>query len=415
MACESILTSDKKIRPQQWWQSFQFKDFRYLWVSTFFQSIGFGMDNVALGWIVFEKTDSAFMVGLAAALRMVPLFLLGVFSGLIADNVERRIFLRIFTIVGGGLMALLGVLLIIGYDQIWIIIAIATITGATFAFVLTLRQAYTFDIVGASLSLNGLSMLQIASQTGGVFGALISGILISKLGAGPQFVVIGLMYLISFLVLFGASESGQAASRRRESLNSNFKGYIDLIKEYPVLLILMCLASITEIFGFTHMSLIPVFAKEVLSVGPIGLGILTAIRQVGGFLGLFALALLGDYNKKGQLMFYIVVFFGVGQIFLSFADNLYLFAIFLLFVNACAMSVDTLYKTLMQQNVPNEQRGRAMGSWVLSIGTAPIGHLGIGGIATAFGAPMAVLFNGVMLTAAGISTFICLPKIRKLP
>lgn len=403
------------MRPQQWWQSFQFKDFRYLWVSTFFQSIGFGMDNVALGWIVFEKTDSAFMVGLAAALRMVPLFLLGVFSGLIADNVERRIFLRIFTIVGGGLMALLGLLLIIGYDQIWIIIAIATITGATFAFVLTLRQAYTFDIVGASLSLNGLSMLQIASQTGGVFGALISGILISKLGAGPQFVVIGLMYLISFLVLFGASESGQAASRRRESLNSNFKGYIDLIKEYPVLLILMCLASITEIFGFTHMSLIPVFAKEVLSVGPIGLGILTAIRQVGGFLGLFALALLGDYNKKGQLMFYIVVFFGVGQIFLSFSDNLYLFAIFLLFVNACAMSVDTLYKTLMQQNVPNEQRGRAMGSWVLSIGTAPIGHLGIGGIATAFGAPMAVLFNGVMLTAAGISTFICLPKIRKLP
>ena len=384
-------------------------------MSTFFQSIGFGMDNVALGWIVFEKTDSAFMVGLAAALRMVPLFLLGVFSGLIADNVERRIFLRTFTIVGGGLMALLGFLLIIGYDQVWIIIAIATITGATFAFVLTLRQAYTFDIVGASLSLNGLSMLQIASQTGGVFGALISGILISKLGAGPQFVVIGLMYLISFLVLFGASESGQAASTRRESLNSNFKGYIDLIKEYPVLLILMCLASITEIFGFTHMSLIPVFAKEVLSVGPIGLGILTAVRQVGGFLGLFSLTLLGNYNQKGKLMFYIVVFFGIGQIFLAFSSKVLLFAFFLLVVNACAMSVDTLYKTLMQQNVPNEQRGRAMGSWVLSIGTAPIGHLGIGGIATAFGAPMAVLFNGVMLTVAGISTFICLPKIRKLP
>ena len=102
------------MKPQQWWQSFEFKDFRFLWVSTFFQSIGFGMDNVALGWIVFEKTDSAFMVGLAAALRMVPLFLLGIFSGLIADNVERRIFLRIFTIVGGSLMALLGILLMTG-------------------------------------------------------------------------------------------------------------------------------------------------------------------------------------------------------------------------------------------------------------------------------------------------------------
>jgi MFS family permease len=73
------------------------------------------MDSVALGWIVFEKTDSAFMVALLAALRMVPLFLLGIFSGLIADNVERRIFLRIFTTLAGSLMALLGVLIIVGY------------------------------------------------------------------------------------------------------------------------------------------------------------------------------------------------------------------------------------------------------------------------------------------------------------
>ncbi|HIA76054.1 MAG TPA: hypothetical protein EYN92_06505, partial [Dehalococcoidia bacterium] len=146
------MTSSKKANFQQWWVSFTFKDFRFLWASTFFQSIGFGMDSVALGWIVFEKTDSAFMVALLAALRMVPLFLLGIFSGLIADNVERRIFLRIFTSLAGSLMALLGVLIIVGYGQVWVIISIATITGAAFAFILTLRQAYTFDIVGPSLS-----------------------------------------------------------------------------------------------------------------------------------------------------------------------------------------------------------------------------------------------------------------------
>ena len=93
---------------------------------------------MALGWIVFEKTDSAFMVALLAALRMVPLFLLGIFSGLIADKVERRIFLRIFTILAGSLMALLGVLIIGGYGHVWIIILVATITGAAFAFILTL-------------------------------------------------------------------------------------------------------------------------------------------------------------------------------------------------------------------------------------------------------------------------------------
>ena len=87
----------------------------------------------------------------------------------------------------------------------------------------------------------------------------------------------------------------------------------------------------------------------------------------------------------------------------------------LLFLNACAMSVDTLYKTLMQQNVPNEHRGTAMGSWVLSIGTGPVGHLGVGAIAGTYGAPFAMLLNGVFLSACSIGTGFFLPKIRKLP
>ena len=92
-----------------------------------------------------------------------------------------------------------------------------------------------------------------------------------------------------------------------------------------------------------------------------------------------------------------------------------MFGVTLMILNGCAMAVDTLYKTLMQQNVPNEHRGKAMGTWVLSIGTGPLGHLGVGALAGSYGAPIAILFNGVVLSSAGIITAIALPKIRRLP
>ncbi len=308
-----------------WKSALKYKDFRFLWVATACQSVGFGMDNVALGWLVFELTSSPFMVGLAAALRMVPLFVLGVLSGAIADNVERRILLRFVTLAGGLVMVLLGVLLITGFKSVWLVIFLATVAGASFAFLLTLRQSYTYDIVGPENSLSGLSMLQIGSTAGAILGSLLAGFLIEMVGAGWQFVVVGCTYFISFIVLFGARASGQSASRINRSVRSNLIGYLSLLREYPILLTLMCLASITEIFGFSHMSLIPVFAKEVLSVGSVGLGLLTSIRQLGGFIGLSALAAMGDFRKKGFLMFVIAICFGLGQMAVFKADSVILY------------------------------------------------------------------------------------------
>jgi len=98
----------------------------------------------------------------------------------------------------------------------------------------------------------------------------------------------------------------------------------------------------------------------------------------------------------------------------SVSAALVYFIIVLAAVNAGAMAVDTLYKTLMQSNVSDEQRGRAMGSWVLSIGVAPVGHLGVGGLATALGAQGALLVNGAVLAGISLAAAIGLPKIRRL-
>jgi len=234
-------------------------------------------------------------------------------------------------------------------------------------------------------------------------------------GPGWQYVAIGIAYGVSAAVLLGIGKVGQVDSPRREPVLANLAGYLHLIGSNRILLTLMVLASITEVFGFTHMTLLPVFAKEVLGVGPVGLGFMTAVRQGGALIGLFFLANLRDFQSKGLLMFGIAFGFGAGMMLFSLATNLLVFLLVLAVVNACAMAVDTLYKTLMQENVTDEQRGRAMGSWVLSIGVAPVGHLGVGGLAGVLGAPGALLVNGAVLSIVSLATVAGLPRIRRLP
>ncbi|MCH7738020.1 MAG: MFS transporter [Chloroflexi bacterium] len=404
----------RSVSSRAWASSLRFRDFRLFWASTLFYSMGTGMESVAVGWLVFDITGSAFMVGVAAAARMAPFFFLGILSGAMADWLERRLFLLFSALGGVAIAAVMATVLLAGDPRIWAVIVLVAAGGCVFAFTLTTRNAYTYDIVGPEHALNGLSLNQMAMQAGGVAGAIISGALIELVGPGWQYLGVGVSYLGSASVLLVIGRSTRTTQPQKESVLHNLAGYVRFLRENRLVLVLMCLTSITEIFGFTHMTLLPVFAKEVLHVGPAGLGYLTAVRQGGGLLGLALLANLRDYRRKGLLMFIIATAFGLGLMGFSLSSALVYFIIVLAAVNACAMSVDTLYKTLLQANVPDEQRGRAMGSWVLSIGVAPVGHLGVGGLATAIGAQGALLVNGAVLAGVSIAAAIALPKIRRL-
>lgn len=397
-----------------WASSLRFRDFRLFWASTFFYSVGTGMEHVAVGWLVFDITGSAFMVGVAAAARMAPLFFLGILSGAMADWLERRLFLLFSALGGVAVAAIMAMLLLSGDPPVWAVVILVAAGGCVLAFTLTTRNAYTYDIVGSEHALNGLSLNQMAMQVGGIAGALASGALIELVGPGWQYLGVGGSYLGSALILLVIGRSARTAEPQREPVLRNLVGYIRFLRGNRVIMALMCLTSITEILGFSHMTMLPVFAKEVLHVGPTGLGYLTAVRQAGGLLGLALLANLRDYRRKGLLMSIIATAFGIGLMGFSLSTALVYFIVVLAAVNACAMSVDTLYKTLMQSNVPDEQRGRAMGSWVLSIGVAPVGHLGVGGLATALGAQGALLVNGAMLAGVSLAAAIGLPKIRRL-
>ena len=397
-----------------WAVSFKYRDYRLLWVVTVFQSVGMGMEHVALGWLVLELTDSAFMVGVASAARMAPFFFLGIVSGAVADKVERRVVLRLLALGGVVISSITAVVLFQGTGQVWPILLLAMGMGCVWAFTMTLRQAYTFDIVGHEAALNGLALTSLSQRVGGVLGALMAGLIISWVGVSGQYLVIAVVYVIGGTILMLTRSSGQAAVSASQSVWQNLKGTFHILRTNRILLILMILAAVTEVLGFTHQTLLPVFSRDVLGLGSAGFGMMSAVRQAGGLFGLIILASMGSFQRKGLLMFVLAAGFGLGEMAFWLTNGVFTFVLALLFINACASGVDTLYKTLMQSNVPNEQRGRAMGSWVVSIGVAPVGHLSLGAMAGVLGAPGALLINGSLLLGVSIATALGLPNIRRL-
>ena len=398
-----------------WAASFQYRDFRFLWSSTVVQSVGMGMEFVALGWVVFELTNSPFIVGVSSAARMAPFFFLGLVSGAVADRVDRRIFIRWITLLGAIIAGLSALALHLYYGPVWPIIVLSVGMGCVWAFTMTLRQAYTFDIVGPQAALNGMSLATLSQQIGGVLGSLAAGLIIERVGVASQYAAIAACYALSLGTLMWTRESGQAAARTTQSVVQNLVGYVEILRTNRILLTLMILAGVTEILGFTHQSLLPVFAKDVLGVGAFGLGIMSAFRQGGGIIGLVMLAGMGSFRRKGLLVFIIAGAFGAGEMAFSLGGNFISFVLILAFINACASAIDTLYRTLMQENVSNEERGRAMGSWVLSIGIGPVGHLGVGAMGERFGAPLTLLINGSLLLGVSVASGLGLTKVRRLP
>lgn len=398
-----------------WARSLQFPDFRLLWLCVLLQSAAVGMNWVVTGWLVFELTGSAFVTAAASAISMVPFFFLGAVSGAVADRMNRSHLLRIVTVAAAVTSGVMAAALLADLAQLWQIFALTALNGCATAFLMTTRQSLTYDIVGAKLALNGMSLNSVSMQVGLVCGSLLSGIIISAIGAGGQFLVIGLVYLASGAFALCIRASAGAREHPPQSVVRVLAEYVGIMRRNRTLVTLMLLTGINELFGFTHMSLLPVIAKEVLGLGAVGLGVLTGVRQVGGIAGQIGLAALGNFRRKGMLMFAIMAAFGVCLMALVVVTDVVYYVAVLSLATACAMCVDTLHMTLMQENVAEHERGRAMGAWTLSIGVAPVGHLGLGALAGAVGAPWALFVSGAVLLGASAATAAGLPRIRRLP
>ena len=131
-------------------------------------------------------------------------------------------------------------------------------------------------------------------------------------------------------------------------------------------------------------------------------------------MGLAVLAALGEFRRKGMAFLIAIHVFGGALVLLAYAPSLAAVILVLAVISAAAALSDVLSQSLMQLNVPNDLRGRAMGSWILAIGTAPVGHVQIGGLATLLGVAFALTFNGLGLVVLAATTVVFSTRLRRL-
>jgi MFS family permease len=389
-------------------------DMQVLWLATLTYHLGLGMQQVLLGWVVLALTNSEGMVGVVFAVRSAPNLVVGFAAGALTDRYDRR---RLMRLAAFGMAGVAWVVAGLAYTEqlmVWHFLLCTAVLGMGQAFEMTARQAYIIDTLGVHSAAQGIALISLAQRSGGVLGSLLAGAIIAWWGVAVAFLAMGTSYSIGACLLYALSHQGRAAPIRRESIRQNLLTYLRALRTNQDIRSLMCSTAAAELFGFSHQVMLPILAKEVFQVGAGGLGVLTALRFLGGVLGVGGLTLLGAMRRQGRMLLVVLGLFGAGQIVLAYAPEFWVAAIGVIVINIMAAATDVLHQTLLQVSVANEQRGRAMGSWIIGTGIAPVGHLEVGQLASLTNTHIALLVNGLALIGFALGMALYLPRLWKL-
>jgi MFS family permease len=392
----------------------QFRDFRLLLTASLFEGMAYIGESVILGWVILEMTDSPFMVGVAMSIRHAPAFFLGMVAGTIADIVDRRKLMRSLNLLSALVALGMAVLLVSGEAKLWQLLLLPAIGGSIATTSGTTRQSFVYDVLGRQNALSGLAYIALATRTGGMVGALIVGGILAKYGPGAGYFVLSGGYLMSTIILTLIRSRGQAAPAGGPSMLRGLLEFWTELRHNSTVSALVVIIVLVEFFGFTTQTLMPSLARDVLHIGPGGLGVLSAFRSGGGMLAIATVSTFGEIRHQGLALIAVIQVFGAALVVLGFASNIYVTVAAIVIMSGMMALSDLLSQTLMQRLVPNELRGRAMGAWSMAVGTAPIGSLEIGALASVFGITVAFVFHGAGLIAVSVLTLAAFGRLRRV-
>ncbi len=380
--------------------SFRLRDFRLLWVASLCFSAGMWIQQVAVGWLVVEMTDSALALAVVQAARLLPLLPFGMVAGVLADRLERRALLVVVGAVSAAYSGLLALLISVGGLELGHIVVLTLAFGACRAFEWPAAQALVYDIVGGEDALKGISLNATASRTMGMGAGFLGGAVIPA--SGPE----GSLLLMSAGYAAGCAVLLFVRPRRRERSSvqgppfwrSLLSGYA-LVRTNARMRVLLILSVAAEMFAFSHGTLVPIFARDVLQAGPVGLGALTSARAAGSVASALVLAQLAYFPDKMRLLLQSFALYGACLLAFALSRELGLSLLLMVGIGMAASAFDLLQQTTLQQSVADEDRGRAMGYWVASLGFGPLGHLELGSLAVLLGAPVALGINSIVAIA----------------
>lgn len=375
--------------------------YRTYWLGAFVSFLGSWMQTVAQGWVVYEITNSKWLLGLLGFLGSLPTTAFSLFGGVVADRFDKRRLVittqKLFAINA----LVLAVLVLNGWVQFWHIALIATLNGLITAIDAPARQAMVTDLVGKESVTMGVAMNSAAFNTARVLGPAIAGKLIELVNAGWCFFINGISYFAIIFALWRVPSSPNTHTVERLSVWSELQeGLVYMLRD-GLLRTLVLLDCMLSVFAMSYTTLMPVFARDILFAGKQGLGNLFSATGIGALIGALVLTQVAGRVPRGKVLITAATGLCVGL--LLFANSrVYMGSLACLVLVGCS-AVSTLgsINALLQSLSPEHLRGRAMSLHVFALmGLAPFGSLLMGWVANQWTAPIAVTMGAVVCSLA---------------
>jgi MFS family permease len=386
--------------------------YRRLWLSGLCVNVARWMDLVTVGWLALLFTGSPFMVALAAFARAAPLMLIGPFAGIVADRVARgRVLLTAQSI---GLVTALALAAIfgVGVGGYWPLVALEIVFGAMWALDFPARRTALYAVLGAPRVAQAVSLETVSMQIAKMLGPLVAGICLARLGPTAAYLTMAGVYACGLLASGGLiGRLGAPGGVAPTSVGASLHAGLQAAWSSPTVrgVLLVTIAMNTLFFPYQHM--LPVFARDVLAVGPTALGALVAADGCGALVGALAIASRRGGYAQPTLFATAVLVAPLLLVALSGTRALGVCMALMVVMGAAESAFAAMQSTLVLLSAPERLRGGAMGILSACIGTQPLGTLAIGLLAGAVGAPQAFAINA--LAALVVIVPLAMPLVRR--
>jgi MFS family permease len=371
--------------------------FRILWFGMLPSMFALQMGSVVIGFVAYDISGIAWVLGLIAAGMGIPMFSLSLIGGVVADRVRKRNVILFSQLSVGISVTIVGGLIIADLIQIWHLFVMALVQGTSFAFNMPARQAYIAEVVPRDMLMNAVALNNAGMSMSRIAGPAMAGLLISipAIGSGGVFLFMGAMYAIAVTALFWAP-TGEAHPSKRSGIQQLTDG-LRYVKSHPVLRLLLGLALAPIVLGMPYVQIMPVFAEDVFEVGASGLGTLMALNGVGALIGSLIIASSGNVRRRGMLQLALGVTFGVSLAIFAFSTSYILALAAILVVGGAGSAYMTLNNTLLIMNAGPEYHGRVMSLGMMSFSMMPLGSVPVSWVVDQVGAPLTIGVSGVAL------------------
>lgn len=365
--------------------------FRRLWLAGLCVNVGRWLDFLVLGWLAYAMTGSAFMVGLAAFCRFAPMIVLGLFAGILIDRFHRGRLLVGVQCVNVVVALMLVVLFGAGIGELWHLIVLETVLGIAWAVDFPSRRAVLFTLVGSKRVTNAVSLESVSMQGTKIIGPLLGGVLLARIGPAAAYVILALLYGVALIltVTLVRRVPLPAPTGTGESIVGSLASGVAEARSQPAIMGVLLITIWMNFLVFPYQQIMPVFARDVLDVGPEQLGLLVAAGGLGTLVAALWIAARRDFTAHRQVFVGGSLLSGVMVVLQALSPGYELSLLIQLIIGVGDAGFGTMQSTIILLSAHERMRGRVLGILSVCIGMNPLGALWVGLATTYVGAPVA--------------------------